>query len=87
VRGTASGTAVSGSSRLANLVIAGKAIPLNARPNTVLKLGIGRVTINQQLKSAKSVTVRALDIVLGRAAYGLPAGAEVQIAVANASVS
>jgi hypothetical protein len=87
VRGTASGTAVSGSSRLVNLVIAGKAIPLNARPNTVLKLGIGRVTINQQLKSAKSVTVRALDIVLGRAAYGLPAGAEVQIAVANASVS
>jgi hypothetical protein len=46
-----------------------------------------KVTINQQLKSNKGITVRGLDIKLSTAAYGLPAGAEVQIAVATASAT
>ena len=68
-------------------MIGGKPIALTTAPNTVLNLGIGKVTINQQIKSAKQITVRALDIVLGKAGYGLPAGAEVRVAVAIASVS
>jgi hypothetical protein len=87
VRGTPRGVQVSGSSQLVHLVIGGKPIALNTSPNSVLNLGIGKVTINQQVKSAKKITVRALDIVLGKAGYGLPAGAEVQVAVAIASVS
>jgi hypothetical protein len=87
VRGTPSGVRVSGSSQLVNLVIGGKPIALNTAPNSVIDLGVAKVTINQQIKSAKKITVRALDIVLGKAGYGLPAGAEVQVAVAIASVS
>lgn len=88
VHGTPNGgVTVSGRSDLVRLTINGKPIALNTSPNTVLNLGIGKVTINQQIKSAKKITVRALDIVLGKAGYGFPAGAEVQVAVATASVS
>jgi len=69
------------------LVIGGKAITVNASPNTVLNLGIGKITINQQIKQGKRITVRALDIVLGKAGYGFPAGAEVQVAVATAAAN
>jgi hypothetical protein len=87
-RGTPSsnGTVLIGTSQLANLKIGGTPITLNTAPNTVLNLAIGKVTINQQIKSAgHTITVRALDIVLGKAGYGLPAGAEVQVAVATAT--
>jgi hypothetical protein len=87
VHGTPGGVTVSGSSNLVNLSIGGKPIAVNTSPNTVLNLGIGKVTINQQITSGKKITVRALDIVLGKAGFGLPAGAEVQVAVAIASVS
>lgn len=77
-----------GSSQLVNLRINGKAIPISTSPNTTLNvLNVLKVTINQQLKSKKGITVRALDIRLSTAAYGLPAGAEVQIAVATASAT
>ncbi len=83
-----SATTLAGASRLVNLVIGGKPINLNVAPNTVINLGLGKITINQQIKTGNNkITVRALDIVLGKAGYGLPAGAEVQVAVAIASVS
>ena len=78
----------SGSSQLVNLRINGKPISINTSPNTTLNvLNTLKVTINQQLKSNKGITVRALDIKLSTAAYGLPAGAEVQVAVATASAT
>ncbi|HZC73931.1 MAG TPA: choice-of-anchor P family protein [Jatrophihabitans sp.] len=77
-----------GSSQLVNLRINGKSIPINASPNTTITvLHLLKVTINQQIKTTKSVTVRGLDIKLSTAAYGLPAGAEVQVAVATASAT
>jgi len=86
-RATATLAGASGASKIVDLKIGSTRIPLNVKPNTVLKLGIGKVTINQQIKSGRSITVRAVDIVLGKAAYGLPAGAEVQLAVATARVT
>jgi hypothetical protein len=90
VRGAASALVptVTGSSSLLNLTINGKTIPLNASPNTKINLlNFAVVTINQQIRTAKTITVRALDIKLSTAAYGLPAGAEVQVATATAHAS
>jgi hypothetical protein len=85
---TNAASVITGSSTLASLVIAGKAVPLNAKPNTTINvLNLGTVTINQQVKTSTSITVRALDIKLSTAAYGLPAGAEVQVAVASAQAT
>jgi hypothetical protein len=79
---------VIGSSSVANLVINGHAIPINASPNTQMNLlNVAVVTINQQIRTSHSIIVRALDIKLTTAAYGLPAGAEVQVAVAQANVA
>ena len=85
--GNAAGIKTAGTSRLVQLVIGGKPISLGASPNSVLNLGIGKITINQQIKQGGRITVRALDIVLGRAGYGFPAGAEIQVAVASAAVT
>jgi hypothetical protein len=88
VTGTPGGTTVSGTSGLLDLSIAGQAIPVNAKPNTKINvLGLGTVTINKQVSTTNSVTVCALDIVLGKATGGLPVGAEVTIAVASASAA
>ncbi len=90
VRGAATAAVprITGSSTLLNLTINGKAIPLNASPNTKINLlNIAVVTINQQIRTAKSIIVRAIDIKLSTAAYGLPAGAEVQVASSRVSVS
>jgi hypothetical protein len=88
VRGTSSGTTVTGASQLVNLSIAGHSIPLNAKPNTVMHvLNLGTITINKQTRSGTGVTVCAVDIVLGKATGGFPAGAEIQLAVASASAN
>lgn len=78
-------TSVTGSSNLVNLKINGKPITLNTKPNTTINLlGLGTITINQQLATVNRITVRALDIKLSVARYGFPAGAEVQVATASA---
>ena len=90
VRGAATALipTVTGSSSLVNLVINGKAIPISTSPNTRINLlNIAVVTINQQIRKGNAITVRALDIKLSTAAYGLPAGAEVIVASAIANVS
>ncbi len=87
VRASASLTSASGAMKLVDLTIAGNRIPLSVKKNTVIKLGIGKIVINQQIKSGTSITVRGVDIVLGKAAYGLPAGAEIQLASAYAQAS
>jgi hypothetical protein len=87
VRGApATPTLVEGSSGLVNVRIGGTLIPINAAPNTVIKLaGLGTITINKQVRTAVSVSVVAIDIVLGTAQGGLPVGAEVQLAVSTAA--
>jgi hypothetical protein len=83
----ANASVVTKSTTLLNLVIAGKVIPVNVSPNTVITVAnLGTVTINQQIQTASSVTVRLLVIKLSVAAYGLPIGAEVQVGVAYANV-
>lgn len=73
---------------LLNLTIAGKAIPVTVSPNTTIKVaGLGTVVLNQRIPVPGGISVRGIDIVLNTAAYGLPAGAEVQIAAAGAAAS
>jgi hypothetical protein len=80
---------VQGSATLVNLVIGGHPIDIHASPNSVINvLNFAIVTVNQQIRPTnRSIIVRALDIKLTTAAYGFPAGAEIQIAVTRASVS
>ncbi|MCW2594465.1 MAG: hypothetical protein QOJ37_710 [Pseudonocardiales bacterium] len=79
-------TKVTGSTNLVHLKIAGALIPIDTSPNTVIKLlNIGTVTVNQQVAGATGITVRGLVINLSTAAYGLPAGAQVQVASSSAS--
>jgi hypothetical protein len=91
VTGSAPGFAptVTGASTIVNLVIGGHVIPINTAPNTTINLlNIAIVTINQQIHpTTRSLIVRALDIKLTTAAYGFPAGAEIEIAVSHVSVS
>ena len=85
---TGSPTTVSGSSQLVNLVIAGHPISINTAPNTVITIpNIATITINQQLATPFSITVRALDITLLNPQSNLPAGAEIQVAVASAAAN
>jgi hypothetical protein len=78
----------SGTTTLLNLVINGNAIPASVAPNTTINLlNIAIITLNQQFISANQVVVRALDIKITTDAYGLPAGAEIQLAVAGAAAT
>jgi hypothetical protein len=76
-----------GSSTLVNLRIGGKLIPINTAPNTVINIAnLAIVTINEIEKTPNAILVRVLDIKITTASYGLPVGAEIQIATATASV-
>jgi hypothetical protein len=91
VTGAAPGFAptITGGSTLVNLVIGGHVIPINTAANTTINLlNIAIITINQQIHpTTRSLIVRALDIKLTTAAYGFPAGAEIEVAVSHVSVS
>ncbi|MCW2783627.1 MAG: hypothetical protein JWP74_144 [Marmoricola sp.] len=70
-----------------NLTIAGKKIPINVAPNTTINvLGIAKIIINQQVTASGYSQVIGLRIILSTAKFGLPIGADVQVAVANASI-
>lgn len=70
-----------------NLTIAGKPIDINVKPNTLINvLGICKIWINQQITVSGNSTVSGLHIVLTTAKYGLPIGADIQVATANASI-
>jgi hypothetical protein len=76
-----------GSSSIVGLKISGKAIKVDAAPNTKINiLGIGTLTLNQQVQTADGLLVRALDLTLGTASKGVPAGAEIEVATALAAV-
>lgn len=70
-----------------NLTIAGKKIPINIAKNTQINvLGIARIWINQQVLTSTSSTVIGLRVVLSTAKYGLPIGADIQVATASAYI-
>jgi hypothetical protein len=76
---------VGGSSQLVNLVIDGNPITITGAPNQVITIpGVVTVVINEQLATSFSITVRALDVTLLNPRNNLPAGAEIQVAVATA---
>jgi hypothetical protein len=76
-----------GSTTLVGLKIGGQAIKIDPAPNTTINVaGLGTVTLNQQINTADGLLVRALDVKLGKPSGGVPAGAEVEVAAAFASV-
>jgi hypothetical protein len=80
-------TKASTSASLVNLVIAGRRIPVNVSPNTVITVAdLGRITIRGEARSANQALVTVLDVKLTTARYGLPVGAEVKVGVAAAWV-
>ncbi|MCL2541862.1 MAG: hypothetical protein FWE71_05290 [Nocardioidaceae bacterium] len=74
---------------LANLVIAGKKIPLTVKPNTTLNIAnLGKVVLNKQVANAKTRTngIFAVQITLNTARAGLQAGSEIDLAAAATEI-
>jgi len=66
-----------------NLVVAGIKIPLNVAPNTTINVaGLGKVVINDQIKTFNANRIRGIYIKLLEPNGGLETGAEVEVAVA-----
>ncbi|MFL6173787.1 MAG: choice-of-anchor P family protein [Marmoricola sp.] len=71
-----------------NLVIAGRKIPINVAKNTQIYLfGVGQVWINQQLTTPGYAAIVGLRITLSTKKFGLPVGADIQVAVAASYVA
>jgi hypothetical protein len=70
-----------------NLVIAGKKIALNIKKNTVINvLGIGQVWVNQQIVQPGYASIVGLRIILSTKKFGLPIGADIQVATSASYV-
>ncbi|MCX6400245.1 MAG: hypothetical protein NTX33_09985 [Propionibacteriales bacterium] len=76
---------------LVNLVIAGKTIPINVSPNTVINVaGLGEVAINLQRVHPGGAYFNRIDgvrITLSTAQAGLPVGAVIELGVASTAIS
>jgi len=87
VREAAGDNEAEASMNFVNLVIGGKKIPINVAPNTQIYLfGVGQVYINQQLTKPGYSAIVGLRIILSTKKFGLPAGADIQVAVASSYV-
>jgi len=53
-----------GSSQIANLVVAGQAIVITGAPNQTIKLPLGKIVINEHSQGTGTITVTALHIVI-----------------------
>lgn len=58
----------------------------DAGPNTVIDLGIAKVTLNKQVKSSNSIAVTALEIELLDDIAGLPTGSLIEVGHARAGI-
>lgn len=66
-----------------NLVVAGTPIDVNVAPNTTINVaGLGKVVINDQIKTFNANRIRGIYIKLLEPNGGLATGAEVEVAVA-----
>ncbi|HJQ03798.1 MAG TPA: choice-of-anchor P family protein [Nocardioides sp.] len=73
-----------------NLVVAGRAIPLNVAPNTTINVaGLGKVVINARTTNptTHSNEIAAVRITLGTPKGNLPVGAVIELAVAATQIS
>lgn len=69
------------------LTIAGKKIPIDVKPNTqIYILGVAQVYVNQQLTKPNYSAVVGLRVTLSTKKFGLPVGADIQVAVASSYV-
>lgn len=80
-----------GSTTFVNLKIAGKSIPINVAPNTMINVAnLGTVTLNEQLagNNSRGIVERVIGIhiVLNTARAGLPIGANVEIATSVVAI-
>jgi len=74
------------STTLVGLKIGGKPVTIGSEPNTVINiLGLGKLTINQQITSPTGIIVRALDLEITSSGKKLPVGAHLQVAAAYAA--
>lgn len=81
-------TLSSAGSQFATITVAGAPlIVADIAPNTIINLlGVGTLYLNRVIKTANSIEVRALELVISVAQIGgLPVGADVRVAVASAS--
>lgn len=70
-----------------HLTVAGKKIPIDVKPNTqIYVLGVGQVYVNQQLTKPNYSAVVGLRVTLSTKKFGLPVGADIQVAVASSYV-
>ena len=72
------------SSTIANLRVLG--LPIRVQPGATTQLtipGVLTITLNAQEETANGITVTALRVRLGLPAFGLPAGAIIEVANAN----
>lgn len=76
---------------LVNLVIAGKTIPIDVAPNTILNIaGLGQVALNLQQTSTAGAfqnAITAVRITLDTAQAGLPVGAVIELGVAYTAIA
>jgi len=71
-----------------NLVIAGKKIPINVKPNTQIYIfGVGQVWVNQQAIYPGYAAVVGVRVILSTKKFGLPIGADIHLGVSASYIS
>ena len=53
--------------------------------NAVTAKRVGTVTLNQQVRTNRGITVRAVDLLINTSGLGVPLGAHVELSVASAT--
>lgn len=72
---------------LVNLKIAGRAIPVDVKPNTTITIeGVAKVIINQRIRSGCATLVRGVYVELLKPRGELPLGATVEVAKAQTRI-
>jgi hypothetical protein len=79
-RAMATCSGVWGSSELVGLTINGQSIRLSGKPNQQLNLGVAKITINEQVAGAGSMTVNALHVVVEGVADVVVSSARAEVA-------
>lgn len=88
VQHTESGDIFEARTNFVNLVIGGKKIPINVKPNTQIYLfGIGQVWVNQQIIQPGYAAVVGVRVILSTKKFGLPIGADIHLAVSASYIS
>ena len=88
VRHTAATDISEARTNFVHLVIGGKQIPIDVKPNTQIYLfGIGQVWVNQQAIYPGYAGVVGVRVILSFAKFGLPVGADIHLGVSASYIS